>query len=175
MSQFRNVALGVLALVCLASSASQAGNLPGQFSVDYLGPSNSKTNGTGGLLCQTVTNCSFTRAPIVTAGESHVSIILESTLDMQTISVRLFLWGMEACQPDPTSADFDSDFQTLTLQTAGRWIIHFNTETVLPAGSTFSQEWLVGTDTNPFACGGSFCINSISGQPTPAPFDCDAM
>jgi hypothetical protein len=176
MSQFRNVSLGLLALVCLASSA-QAGNLKGQFSVDYLGPGKSSgaINGIGGLVCQSTTNCSFTRAGIVTDGESHVAIILESTLDIQTISVRLLLWGMEACQPDPTAPDFDSDFQNLTLPTAGRWIIHFNTETVLPAGTTFSQEWIVGTDTSPFACGGSFCINSVSGQPIPAPFDCDAM
>ena len=175
MSHFRNVALGVLALVCLASSASYAANNNG-FSIDYLGPSKSSgaTNGIGGLVCPSTSNCSFTRAGIVTAGESHVAVILESTVDMQTVSVDLLLWAAEACQPDPTTPDFDSGFQQLTLPTAGRWIIHFNTESTLPAGSTYSQEWIVGTDTNPFACGGSFCINSISGQPSPAPFDCDA-
>ena len=176
MSNFRNVTLGVLALVCLASSASHAGNLNGSFGVDYLGPSKSGANGIGGLLCPSTTHCSFTRAGIVTPGESHVSIIVEAAVDNQPISVDLLLWQAEACQPDPLTPDFDSGFQTLTLPTAGRWIIHFNTETALPAGQTFSQVWFVGTDTQPLACGGSFCVNSVSGQAAgPAPFDCDAM
>jgi len=145
--------------------------------VDYLGPSKSSgaANGIGAVLCPSTTQCSFTRAGIVPAGESRVAIIVEATVDMQNVSVDLLLWAAEACQPDPLTPDADSGFQVLTLPTAGRWIISFQTESVLPAGTTFSQVWFVGTDTWPQACGHSFCSNSVSGQPIPAPFDCDVQ
>jgi hypothetical protein len=178
MSQFRNATLGVLALVCLASSASHAGNsLQGSFADFYVGPAKSSgaSNGIGGLLCPSTAHCSFTRAGVVPAGESNWAIIVETTVPNQVISVDLLLWAAEACQPDPLTPDADTGFQTLTLAMAGRHIIYFpGSEAITPAGTTFSQVWFVGTDTQPLACGGSFCVNSISGQPTPAPFDCDA-
>jgi hypothetical protein len=174
MSQIRNVALGLLALV--VSSASWAGNLSGNFDATYLGPLNQSiaSGAAAALDCTAATNCSFTRPPSVPDGQSRVAIILASNVDGLSVHVDLGLWAMEACRPDPTTPDFTGTGD-LVLGPAGGYIISFQTEDLLPAGTTYSQKWNLSTTDLSVVCGLSYCVNSISGQPQPAPMDCDAM
>jgi hypothetical protein len=83
-------------------------------------------------------------------------------------------WFAERCSPDPTNPDITGSADPV-LMAAGTYIISFGTESLLPAGTTFSQKWNLATTDGTQVCGLSYCVNSKAGQPTPAPFDCDAM
>ncbi len=172
MSHLRNVALSLLALGCLAS-ASYAGDVTGaKFTATYLGPTNKAANGTA-LICSSTTNCSLIRDGVVTPGQSRIAVIVESTVDMLSTHVELGAWSAAGCGPDPTTPDLLSGSGDLTLPTAGRWIVSFNTEDAVPAAMTYSQKWAVSTSDATVNCGISFCINSQAGNPGMAPFDCD--
>ncbi len=172
MSHLRNVALNLLALGCLAS-ASYAGDITsGKFSATYLGPATKAANGAS-LVCASTTNCSMIRDGIVAPGQSRIAVIVVSQVDMLSTHVELGAWSAAGCGPDPTTPDLVSGSGDLTLPTAGRWIISFQTEDSVPAGTTYSQKWAVSTSDGTVNCGVSFCINSQAGNPGMAPFDCD--
>ncbi len=171
MSHLRNVALSLLALGCLAS-ASYAGNVSsGNFTASYLGPATKAANGAP-LVCATVTNCSMIRDGVVTPGESRIAITLTTNLDGLTVHVEVGAWAASMCGPDPTTPDL-SGAGDLPLSPAGRWVISLNTESVLPAGTTYSAKWAVSAPDLSIDCGVSFCVNSLAGNPGAAPADCD--
>ena len=170
MSHLRNVALSLLALGCLAS-ASYAGGSVGKFTATYLGPSNQISNGAP-LSCINTTQCSFVRDGFVAPGESQIAILVTTNVDNFSVHLELGAWMASACGPDPTTPDLTGSSDVL-LATAGRWIIHYGTEAVLPAGTTYSQKFAVSATDLSVDCGVGFCINSLAGNPGAAPADCD--
>jgi len=86
--------------------------------------------------------------------------------------VEIGIWMASGCTPDPTTPDA-SGAGDLPLATAGRYIISFGTEDLLPSGTTFSQKWAVSTTDLTIDCGVGFCVNSLAANPSPAPADCD--
>lgn len=171
MSQLRNVALSLLAFGCLAS-ASYAGDVSvGKFTATYVGPSNQIANGVA-LSCINNTHCSFVRDGLVIPGESQIAILVTTGVDGFSVHLELGGWMASACGPDPTTPDITGSGD-LILPTAGRWIIHYATEALLPAGTTYSLKFAVSATDATIDCGASYCVNALAGNPGAAPADCD--
>jgi hypothetical protein len=162
MSGVRNALVGIFASALLVTSQSYAGS-NGKFTATYVGPANQwSVNGAGGLYCTAVTECSFIRDGIVPPGQSRIAARVTTLQDNVSVFVHVDVWFASACMPDPTMPDLFGEGD-LPLPTAGTYVIHFMSEDLLPSGTTFSQKWT----------GTGFCVNSLAGQPTPAPADCD--
>src|SRR5262245_40812135 len=104
MSHFRNVVLGVFALL---SSMAFADNWADRLTVTHLGPANqSSVNGpSAGLTCAAAAQCSFTRSGVVPPGESRAAILVTTAADAVSVRIDLDLWAFEGCRPDPSIPD----------------------------------------------------------------------
>jgi|GEM_PF-2400641 len=175
MRFIRNVAFGLVVLCFVVTSASYAQNITkGSFTATYIGPAKNQSGLNGGIVldCTTVTQCSFKRDGIVPPGESRVGIVVTTAVDDVSVHVELGVWLASRCGPDPTTPDI-SGAGDVPLMAAGTYIISFQSEALLPAGTTFSQKWFVSTTDTTVSCGVSYCVNSVAGGAAPAPADCD--
>jgi hypothetical protein len=169
MLQLRNLLFAVLALVFVAASVAQAGDIVvknGDLTAVLVGPPQA---GAGTLDCSVNTLCTFLRFPPLDPGENAQAITVTVSVDGTVVHVEGNFWGAARCGPDPTTPDAMA-VGDLPLMTAGTWFIFVRN--ALPAGTTFSQKWLVADNDTLMSCGPSYCVNSVAGT---APGDCDAM
>ena len=167
MFYLRNVALAVLAIVFVASTA-QAGSevvKSGNFTAVLVAPNQSIAG--GAAFCSSLTMCTFTRVPPLMDGDNAQAIVMTVADDNTTVHVRIDLYAAARCEPRGTpDAQAEGD---VPLATAGTWIIYNNFS--LTTGLTFSQQWSVQNATTATDCGTTVCVNSVAGT---APGDCDA-
>jgi hypothetical protein len=98
--------------------------------------------------------------------------LVTTTVDKFSVHLELGGWAASGCGPDPMTPDLGGSGD-MVLETAGRWIIHYATEELLPAGATYSQKFAVSSTDQSVDCGPSYCVNSLAGNPGAAPADCE--